>query len=670
MQPVPVAPETVFKLDDRFIEDYRDREVPWGFGDLSYITFKRTYARKLTRSILFPDRPEETEETESWVQCCRRVIEGMITVQKTHCLRQGTPWDEAKARRTARDAYDRLFHFKWTPPGRGLWMMGTDFVFERSGAALNSCGFVSTKDIDQDFGHPFGWAFEMAMLGVGVGFDTRGKDTVEIQQPEIGDDRHAIGDSREGWREALERLLNAFVGDDALPRAWDYSQIREQGAPIESFGGTASGPGPLREAIEDLTEMYHSYVGQPVDSRLIVDTFNITGRCVVAGGVRRSAQIALGDPDDQQFLELKQDDEKVRDYRWVSNNSPIVEVGQDYSGPAEATAINGEPGYFWLDNARKYGRMKDGPDHGDMDALGGNPCLEQILQNYELCNVCETFPAHHEDYEDFRRTLKISYLYAKTVTLIPTHSPKTNEVMLQNRRIGLSQSGIVQSINRHGYREHFNWCDRGYEYVQQLDRVYSDWLAVPRSIRTTSVKPSGTVSLLAGATSGVHWDHASQYVRRMEINKGKKPLELCREAGYPVEQSVYKDESMVVEFPIQVDDLQRGKADVPVREKVDLAAQMQYFWSDNAVSCTAEFDPETTGPDEIRRILEAYEHRLKGISFLPQSDHGYDQAPYEPIDEEEHERRRSKIEPIARDRTIESDQVDEFCSGEACEVDL
>ena len=670
MQPVPVTPETIFKLDDRFIEDYRDREVPWGFGDLSYITFKRTYARKLVCSILFPDRPEESSDTESWAQCCRRVIEGMITIQKTHCLRQGTPWNEQKARRTARDAYDRLFHFKWTPPGRGLWMMGTDFVFQRSGAALNSCAFVSTKDIGTDFATPFGWAFEMAMLGVGVGFDCRGVGEREIILPEQDTDIHTIGDSREGWRAAIERLLNAFVGDATLPREWDYSEIRPQGAPIRSFGGVASGPGPLREAIEDLTAMYSDRIGQSVDAEVIVDTFNLTGRCVVAGGVRRSAQIALGDPDDGQFLGLKQDAEKVQEYRWAANHSPIVEVGQDYSELAERTAKNGEPGYFWLDNSRKYGRFKDGPDYGDMDAMGVNPCSEIGLCSWELCNVCETFPAHHDDYEDYRRTLKIAYLYAKTVSLVPTHSARTNAVMLKNRRIGLSQSGVVQAIEKHGYREHFDRCDRGYEYIQQLDRVYSDWLAVPKSIRTTTVKPSGTVSLLAGATPGVHWDHAPYYIRRMEIQKGNRLLDLCREAGYPVEQSVYKDGAMVVEFPIAVDDLQRGKADVSVREKVDLAAQMQHFWSDNAVSCTAEFDPETTDGAQIERILEAYEHRLKGISFLPQSGHGYDQAPYEPITEEEYHRRAAEITPVARDSEIEPDQVDEFCDGEACEVDL
>ena len=670
MQPVPVTPETIFKLDDRFIEDYRDREVLWGFGDLSYITFKRTYARKLTRSILFPNRPEESSHTESWAQCCRRVIEGAFTIQKTHCLRQGTPWDGQKARRTARDAYDRLFYFKWTPPGRGLWMMGTDFVFRRSGAALNSCAFVSTKDIGEDFATPFGWAFEMAMLGVGVGFDCRGVGEREIEFPEPGTDVHTIGDSREGWRSAIERLLNAFVGDATLPYEWDYSQIRPQGAPIRSFGGVASGPGPLREAIEDLTAMYSDRIGQSVDAEVIVDTFNLTGRCVVAGGVRRSAQIALGDPDDTTFLDLKQDVEKVQEYRWAANHSPIVEVGQDYSELAERTAKNGEPGYFWLDNARKYGRMKDGVTWKDRGVAGVNPCSEQPLFPWELCNVCETFPAHHGDYEDYRRTLKIAYLYAKTVSLVPTHSARTNAVMLKNRRIGLSQSGVVQAIEKHGYREHFDRCDRGYEYVQQLDRVYSDWLAVPRSIGTTTVKPSGTVSLLAGATPGVHWDHAPYYVRRMEIQKGNRLLDLCRDAGYPVEQSVYKDGAMVVEFPIAVDDLQRGKADVSVREKVDLAAQLQYFWSDNAVSCTAEFDPETTDGAQIERILEAYEHRLKGISFLPQSGHGYDQAPYEPITEEEYHRRAAEIAPVARDSEIEPDQVDEFCDGEACEVGL
>ncbi len=639
------------KLEEDFLEQYRDRPVNWGFGALSRVTFRRTYSR----------------EGEKWWETCRRVIEGMFTVQRVHCLGRGLPWEDRKALDFAEKAYDRMWRFKWTPPGRGLWIMGTRFMYERGGAALNNCGFVSTRDIDENYTAPFTWMLGMSMLGVGVGFDTRGKGKVSIREPERSEESHAIGDSREGWAEALERLLAAYVGEAPLPAEWDYSEIRPRGARLESFGGYASGPAPLRKMLESLEELYNSYAGRKVDARLIVDTMNIVGRCVVAGGIRRSAQIAFGHPDDTQFLDLKQDEEKLEDYRWVSNNSIFAEIGMDYSEAARRTAQNGEPGYIWMENARAYGRMKDEPNWADRAAEGSNPCVEQTLWDRELCCLVETYPAHHDSLEDYKETLKIAYQYAKTVTLVPTEDKATNAVMLRNRRIGCSMTGIVQAINRLGYRRFFNWCDEAYGHVQHLDKKYSDWLCVPRSIKSTSVKPSGTVSLLAGATPGVHWEHAPYYIRRVRVSENHPMVEMCREAGYRVEPDKYADNTMVVSFPIHIEHLQRGKSEVPLREKVDLAAQMQRYWSDNQVSCTAEFDPEEEA-DQIPEILAGYEDRLKAIVFLPRSGHGYQQAPYEAITQEEYEEMMSHVQPLRGELEHEEEQEARFCDGGVCEL--
>jgi len=644
-----------FQLDSRFLDEYRERPVNWGFGDLSWVTYKRTYSR----------------DGEDWWQTCQRVIEGMFTIQRVHCLERGLPWDEEKAHGFACKAYDRLFQFKWTPPGRGLWMMGSDYIYERGGAALNNCGFISTKEIDRNFSRPFAWMFGMSMLGVGVGFDTKGAGKREIVRPERNDENFVIHDSREGWADALTCLLDAYVGEGSLPATWDYSQVRKKGAEIKSFGGVASGPAPLQKMLETLDALLSTYVGKKVDSRLIVDTMNITGRCVVSGGVRRTAQIAFGEPDDQEFLDLKMDMEKVSAWRWASNNSITAKVGMDYSEVAKRTATNGEPGYLWLDNARAFGRMKDPADWKDERAEGSNPCVEQTLWDKELCCLVETYPAHHDSFEDFKETLRVAYQYAKTVTLIQTHDAGTNAVMLRNRRIGCSMTGIVQAINKHGYREYFNWCDEGYDYIQLLDKKYSDWLCIPRSIKTTSVKPSGTVSLLAGATPGVHWDHAPFYIRRVRVQTGHDLIDICREAGYHIEEDHYSDNTMVISFPTKVESLDRRKNEVSLREKIDLAAQVQYYWADNQVSCTAEFDPETEA-DEIPQILAAYETRLKGISFLPMSNHGYVQAPYEAISEEKYNELMEGITPLKQgpSATLAHDQDDKFCSGIACEVKL
>ena len=532
---------------------------------------------------------------------------------------------------------------------------------------MNNCGFVSTRDIADDYAAPFLWMLRMSMLGVGVGFDTRGNGAVRIKAPQYEAGPHRIGDSREGWAQALERLLNAYAGHGTLPSRWDFSKIRPRGSPLQSFGGRASGPEPLKSMMSDLTGLYDEYVGCRTDSRLIVDTMNIIGRCVVAGGIRRSAQIAFGEADDTQFINLKTDREKLEEYRWVSNNSIFATAGMDYSYPAERTVQNGEPGYLWLDNVRAYGRMCDEPDWADEKALGSNPCVEQTLWDKELCCLVETYPAHHDSLADYRETLRVAYQYAKTVTLVPTQDADTNEVMMRNRRIGCSMTGVVQAMNRLGEDTFFKWCDKAYSYVRHLDHEYAEWLAIPRSIKTTSVKPSGTVSLLAGATPGVHWDHAPYYIRRIRVSENHPMTAMCREAGYAVEPDRYSGNTVVVSFPVHVENIQRGRADVPVRDKVALAAKMQAVWSDNQVSCTADFDPATE-KDEIPRLLRDYEKDLKGIVFLPSAEHGYTQAPYETIDESAYCEMIDRIRPLRGAIEHEEEHEARFCEGRACEV--
>ena len=261
--------------------------------------------------------------------------------------------------------------------------------------------------------------------------------------------------------------------------------------------------------------------------------------------------------------------------------------------------------------------------------------------------------------------MRAAYQYAKTVTLVPTEDETTNVVMFKNRRIGCSMSGIVQAISRLGYRQFFRWCDKAYAYIQELDREYSNWLQVPRSIKTTSVKPSGTVSLLAGATPGVHWDHAPYYIRRVRVRADHSLVAMCHDAGYNVEPDRYSGQTAVISFPIAVANSDRRKRDVSLREKVDLAAQMQRYWSDNQVSCTADFDPDRE-TDELPRLLEAYEDRLKAIVFLPASRHGYEQAPYEEISHQRYKELTAKLKPLAGQLEHEAELEERYCEGDAC----
>lgn len=665
-----------FALDDSFIEKFVGRQPKW--GPVGYVTYKRTYARALNagsvpaRIFELGKRHGLNNSEEFWLTITR-VVEGVYQIIERHCAQLRLPWDPKRAQRDAQEMFRLVWEFKFTPPGRGLWMMGTDYVWKAGGAALNNCAFVSTKEIDVDFSAPFVFLMDMSMLGVGVGGDARGAGKVKIVQPELELFPHIVEDSREGWVKLIKRILDAHVGKDTLPRTVDYSLVRPKGSPILGFGGTASGPEPLAELCDSLIVLLNKRIGKKIRSSDIVDIFNMIGRCVVAGNVRRSAEIMFGDPFDDDFLELKDPDKnlaELQSHRWASNNSIFAEVGQNYDKPAARTAKNGEPGYEWLENARAYGRMGWGaPDWDDIGADGGNPCLEQTLESFELCCLVETYPAFHENPEEYQRTLKFAYLYAKAVTLVSTHDPRTNAVLLRNRRIGTSMSGIVQAIKRHGYRvfcEQF--CNAGYGYLDELDKEYSRWLCVPRSIKKTSVKPSGTVSLLCGATPGIHYPKDEYYFRVIRFDQGSPYVKILRNAGYTcIDLDPAKEpNTTAVYFPVREELFERSVKEVSMWEQLELAAQLQHYWADNQVSVTIEFDKKTEGP-QIARALELYESRLKGVSFLPKEDHGYEHAPYQPISKERYEQEIDKLLPFDLNET-ENDTLDKFCDGGACQI--
>ena len=586
-------------------------------------------------------------------------------MQKQHVYKLGLEWNDAKSQKTAKDAYDRLFNLKWTPPGRGLWMMGTKFVNERTAAGLFNCAFRSTRELNTKGGYLFSWMMDALMLGIGVGFDTLGAETFQIQKPELTNENLVIDDSREGWVESVKILLNGFFFGTKVPR-FDYSAIRPYGAIIRGFGGTSSGSGPLKELHDSLTELYTERIGRSITSIDIVDTENLIGRCVVAGNVRRSAALALGNHEDFEYLQMKNDSEKLAHHRWGSNNSFHAIVGQDYTWHAEQSQKNGEPGYIWLDNARTRGRFADPPRDDDKNVMGFNPCVEQQLEDAELCCLVETFPAKHETYEDYLATLKIAYLYGKTVTLANTHWAETNAKMLKNRRIGLSQSGVVQAFNKFGRRKLLQWCDNAYEHVKELDEKYSDWLCIPKSVRMTSIKPSGTVSLLNGSTPGIHYPEDEYYIRRIRFAADSDMLPTLEEAGYKIEPDHYSPNTMCVEFPVHEEHFVKGKREITMWEQLEIAAQYQHYWADNSVSITVTFKPEEA--EHIKTALEMYETRLKAVSFLRYEETGYIQAPYEPIAQEEYETMMGTITPVVRLATNEGGVGTKFCDSDHCEL--
>ena len=320
-----------FELDESFINKYQGTQPNW--GPLGYITYKRTYARLI----------EEEHRTEEFVDTVKRVVEGAYSIQKEHCFKLSLPWSDEKSQNSAQRMFQKIWEFKFLPPGRGLWMMGTEFIDKHGSMALNNCGFASTGDIDIKGTKAFEWLMDALMLGVGVGFDTKGAGKIQIQKPSDEAYLFEVPDSREGWVQALRHLLSAYFHGEAMP-IYDFSKVRPKGTPIRGFGGVASGHEPLLEMLDSQKELLEQRIGKSLTSVDIVDMMNLIGKCVVAGNVRRSAEIALGDVDDEAYITCKQDQEALYHHRWASNNSVIAYPGMDYSKVVDSIATNGEPG--------------------------------------------------------------------------------------------------------------------------------------------------------------------------------------------------------------------------------------------------------------------------------------------------------------------------------------
>ena len=656
---------STFRLSENFINKYKRKKPPFGFNGLGELVYMRTYSRI-----------KEDGKNERWWETVKRVVEGAYTMQTNWINHHQLGWNPWQAQRSAQEMYDRIFYMKFLPPGRGLWAMGTPITEEKGlYAALNNCAFVSTSTIKDDYAKPFTFLMDASMVGVGVGFDVKGAGEIIIKGDNKDRDSaiYEIPDTREGWVESLRMLLESYFHNTASVK-FDYSKIRPAGEPIKGFGGLSSGHEPLKEIHEEISKVLEKNSGAPISATTIVDIMNLIGKCVVAGNVRRTAEIVFGDAFDEEYMDLK--NYKVNPHResygWTSNNSVYAELDMNYDDVCKRIADNGEPGFAWLENMRGYSRMKNGKDNKDHRAAGGNPCLEQTLESYELCCLVETFPNNHKNLDDYLLTLKYAYLYAKTVTLGKTHWSETNRVMLRNRRIGCSVSGVAQFITKNGLGKLKCWLESGYDHIQELDKKYSDWLAVPRSIKTTSVKPSGTVSLLAGATPGLHYPESRFYIRRIRVSKHSELLKPLEKAGYKIEPCFGSENStVVVEIPVDVGEGIRTAKDLTIWEQFSLAAFMQRHWADNQVSCTATFDPIKEG-EQLPYVLNYFQYYLKGISLLPRHDLGaYKQMPYEAINEKNYKKEMSNIKKLSFG-TIEGEeaQVEKFCDGDFCDVDL
>jgi hypothetical protein len=628
-------------------------KTPW--SSVGYLTYKRTYSRHLEGN---------SGPTEEFEDTINRVVDA--------CNNQLTcDFSEAESLRLRQ----YLLELKGSVAGRFLWQLGTHTV-ERFGlASLQNCAFVV---VDHPI-VPFTWTMDMLALGSGVGYNIQAKHVDKLPavrewfraptRIDHGGADFIIPDSREGWVRFLAKTLKAaFLSERKEKGTFTYSTqvVRGKGTPIKGFGGVASGPEDLVWGVGKISEVLLRRSGKKVRPIDCLDIMNIIGHVIVAGNVRRSAQIAIGDPDDIEFLLAKRFDiGNVPAWRAMSNNSVACDDIRDlheYFWDTYSPDNKGNPrepyGLVNLRLSRKVGRLGE-DEYPDPEVQGYNPCAEQSLAPYETCCLAEIFLPNITSREEFFDLIELLYRVNKHSLLIPCHHPETDQIVHQNMRMGIGLTGILQAS-----KEQLSWMSDGYIHLRNYDERYSELKDLNTSIKLTTVKPSGTLSLLPGVTPGVHPGYSQYMVRRIRIAAGHELVEVCRKHGYPVEyQKDYdgKDDynTVVVTFPFAYPEGTILADQMTAMEQLKWIKRLQTEWSDNSVSCTIYYKKEEL-PEIKDYLLKHYRNNHKSLSFLLHNEHGFTQAPYEAITKEQYD------ELVASTTIITSISSAQFEGGDEC----
>ena len=621
-----------FRLDSAFKKELQKRPHSFGFSLFGEVTFYRSYSR------LKPDG-----SNENWFDVVVRVTEGIFSIKKDHCIKNRLPWNEEKMQQFAQKFALAMYDKKWLPPGRGLWIMGTEYIYERGSVALYNCAAVDTSDL----AHAANWAMDMLMVGAGVGFNTawEGKATMPDKTKA---QTFIVPDSKEGWAESVKLLIESYTKGGPFYR-FDYSQIRPAGTPLKSFGGVAAGPEPLQKLHAAIEEIFDRYIEKKIDkTRAVADIFNEIGICVVSGNIRRSAEIAIGRPEDATFLNLKNYDlyPERSSIGWVSNNSVLLKDIEEFRYLEEIAQYihkNGEPGILHLHNMQHFGRF--GEPLEDRAWLS-NPCGEIALESFELCNLAEIFISKCNSLEEFLQMTHFATFYASTVNLLPTHRPETNAIVARNRRIGVSVSGVADAIEKIGLENVILWLRKGYEKVREYNEQLARESGIPVSLKVTAVKPSGTISILAGTSPGMHYPLYRYALRRIRISKNSPLAQRLIALGIEHEPDIYDNSVLVFAFPIRYDN-PRSVQNVDLVEQFTLLATLQREWADNMVSNTLQFDPKKYSPKDLARLLKHFLPMLKSTTLLPKEEEIYAQMPFEAIDENIYEELNKKLKGLS-----------------------
>ncbi|MFI6495930.1 hypothetical protein [Nonomuraea typhae] len=569
---------------------------------------------------------DELGRRETWTESVDRYFDFMLT----HLKRT---FGYIPSDRLAAELSNSVKHLDLVPSMRALMTAG--LALERSNIAGYNCAYLPVDDIAA-----FSETLFILLNGTGVGFSVESRYVDRLPRvPEIflaRDITIQVGDSKLGWGEAYKRLIE-YMWVRGLQPGYDLSAVRPAGARLKTFGGRASGPEPLKELFDYTIDLLWEAQGRRLRPLEVHDLMCKIASVVVVGGVRRAAMISLSDLADQEMAKAKTSNwYETHPHRALANNSAVYEGEFTYAAfnwewENLKASGSGERGIFSRNAARDQA-SRNGRRSSEVE-YGVNPCAEILLRTHQFCNLSEVIVRAEDTRRDLVKKVKLATIlgtWQATLTDFPFLRPVWRENTEEERLLGVSLTGIFGNrllVDEEGRED---LLAEMWATAQDANEVEARKIGIPISAAITTVKPSGTVSQLAGVSSGIHPWHSRQYIRTVRAD-AKDPLaQLMKDYRVPNEPDVMQDSNMVFSFPIKAPDLGVTRDKLAAIEHLETWLSFKKTWCDHNPSVTI-----SVREDEWEAVGDWVWHHLDeltGVSFLPYSEHVYEQAPYQEID--------------------------------------
>tara|TARA_R100001163_G_C5068280_1_gene208301 strand:+ start:606 stop:2573 length:1968 start_codon:yes stop_codon:yes gene_type:complete len=625
---------------------------------------------------------DDQGKRESWEETVTRYFDFFVD----H-LKENNNYTVSKKERD--ELEKAVINLEIMPSMRALMTAGE--ALKRDNIAGYNCSFSSAGRV-----RSFDEILYTLMCGTGVGFsverDFLGKLATISEEFEDSDTTIVVQDSKMGWAKAYRELTSLLIAGQ-IPK-WDLSKVRPAGARLKTFGGRASGPEPLDDLFRFTVETYKKASGRKLTSIECHDIICKIAEIVVVGGVRRSALISLSSLTDERMRDAKHGQWWISDpQRALSNNSVAYkekpEVGtfmEEWlslykSKSGERGIFNRDAAIRQIDRANSY-RESMGGDYRLRETnhdFGTNPCSEIILRDREFCNLTEIVVRRDDTQEDLERKVRLATIlgtWQSTLTNFKYLSSEWAKNCEDERLLGVSMTGIMDNPLTNGSKKDLETRLESLKNISiKENKKQADKIGINSSVAITCVKPSGTVSQLVDAASGIHARHNEYYIRTVRADNKDPLCQFMKDKGFPHEADVMKPEHVTVfSFPMKSPKGAVCRKDMTAIEQLELWLVYQKYWCEHKPSITITVKEDEWF--EVGAWVYSNFNEVCGVSFLPFSDHSYKQAPYQDCTEEIYKEALKKM-PTDIDWSDLSKYEEEdntsgtqtlACSGNTCEI--